>query len=260
MSLEIIERIQPDLFAKIASESFFAPICLFAIREHRFISEINEALSSATFDPSQGDGKLPGNTIEILMPMLVDASENAPGPEVTVEERLIVKDNPTISLGAGGTGLTAEYIATRLLRTLHKFAIAYDKTSGLTFFPAPNCMAPNRDFVDQGIVAYDVVLHARFNFGEMPNTPNPIMAENDLTVTLSLPVGAPASDIYYTTDGSFPGPGATAAASLTGTAAASTAILYTEPFTVLSGTVVRAAAYATSGAFAGSNVTWLYVY
>ena len=57
--------------------------------------------------------------------------------------------------------------------------------------------------------------------------------EASLTVTFAAPASDPDAEIYYTTDGSFPGPGNSAA------------VLYSAPFAVASSTVVRWAAYAS---------------
>jgi hypothetical protein len=132
-----IEQVQPDVFNKLASEPYFAAVSLFLIRQERFESEINEALSSAAFDARQA-GKLPGATIEVLMPLVKTRLGNAPGPVVTLEQRLTVRENPTINLGSGGTGLTAEELCHAILQTLHQFQL-----DGVcqAFYPAAECVA-----------------------------------------------------------------------------------------------------------------------
>jgi hypothetical protein len=221
-----IEQIQPDIFNKLASEPYFAAISLFQIRRERFQSEIDEALSSATFDPGQS-GKLPGATIEVLMPTIKTNLVNAPGPVVTLEQRLIVKENPAINLAAGGVNLTAEEIAVEILQTLHQFYLG-----GIcqALYPAPEAIVSNGGFPD--LVAYDVVLRATFNLTPPERTGCPLPpTEAGLTLTFTPPASDPDATIYYTTDGSFPGPGNASAVS------------YTVPFTVAGGTIVRWAAY-----------------
>jgi hypothetical protein len=222
-----IEQIQPDVFNKLASEPYFAAISLFQIRKERYQSEIDEALSSATFDPGQS-GKLPGATVEVLMPMIKTNLVNAPGPVVTLEQRLIVKENPAINLAAGGVNLTAEEIAVQILQTLHQFYLG-----GVcqALYPAPQAIEPNDDFPD--LVAYDVVLQATFNLTPPARTACPLPpTESSLTLTFAPPASDPSATIYTTTDGSFPGPGNAGAA------------VYGAPFSVGSNTVVRWAAYA----------------
>jgi hypothetical protein len=223
-----IEQIQPDVFNKLASEPYFASISLFQIRKERYQSEIDEALSSATFDPGQ-TGKLPGATIEVLMPTIQTNLVNAPGPVVTLEQRLTVKENPAINLAGGGTGLTAEEIAVQILQTLHQFYLG-----GIcqALYPAPEAIEANGNF--PGLVAYDVVLRATFNLTPPARTGCPLPpAEESLTLTFAPPASDPSAIIFYTTDGSFPGPGNASAAS------------YAIPFTVAGGTVIRWAAYAS---------------
>lgn len=221
-----IEQIQPDIFGKLASEPYFATISLFQIRKDRFQSEIDEALSSATFDPGQS-GKLPGATVEVLMPLIKTNLVNAPGPVVTLEQRLTVKENPQINLAAGGVNLTAEEIAVEILQTLHQFYLG-----GIcqALYPAAHAIVPNKAFPD--LVAYDVALEATFNLTPPSRTGcPPPPAEDGLTLTFTVPGSDPTATIYYTTDGSFPGPGNAAAAA------------YGAPFGVSSGTTVRWAAY-----------------
>jgi hypothetical protein len=222
-----IEQIQPDIFDKLAGEPYFATISLFQVRKERFQSEINDALSSATFDPGQA-GKLPGATIEVLMPMIKTNLVNAPGPVVTLEQRLTVKENPTVNLAAGGVNLTAEQIAVEILQTLHQFYLG-----GIcqALYPAPQAIIPNATF--PGVVAYDVVLQATFNLTPPARTGCPLPpTENSLTLTFAPPASDPGAAIYTTTDGSFPGPGNPSAVS------------YSAPFAVAGGTVIRWAAYA----------------
>lgn len=222
-----IEQIQPDVFAKLASEPYFSAISLFQIRKERYQSEIDEALSSATFDAGQG-GKLPGVTIEVLMPMIKTNLVNAPGPVVTVEQRLTVKENPSINLASGGVNLTAEEIAVQILQTLHQFYLG-----GIcqALYPAPEAIVPNRGF--SGVVAYDVILHATFNLTPPSRTACPLPpTESGLTLTFYAPASDPGASIYTTIDGSFPGPGN------------ASANLYTAPFSVAANTVIRWAAYA----------------
>ena len=233
----VIEQIQPDAFNKLASEAYFSTISLFMIREERFQSKINEALSEDTFDPGQS-GKKPGVTIEVLMPMIRSRPDliNGPGPVVMVEQRFIVKENPQINLATGGVGLTAEEVCVQILQTFHLFQALGNSQA---FYPAPECIVPNHDF--EHLVAYDVVLMAVLDLEQIQQTGTPSLAENSpLQVTLTNAASDPDAAIYYTIDGSFPGPGN------------STAIEYTEPFTVAADTLVRWAAYGIASGELGS--------
>src|ERR1700760_2872674 len=97
LGTDIAGQIQQDLYAKCQSETIFAPVSMFYIREHRYQSEIDAALFSAGLDANQ-NGKLAGVTFEFLMPGGTDGNPSTIGVETTIEERIIVKENPTINL------------------------------------------------------------------------------------------------------------------------------------------------------------------
>ncbi len=220
-----IESIQPDLAAKLASEDYFLDIALAQVREERLQSEIDQALGGLR---SKG-GKI-GVGVEILMPRIKASHPGAPGPLCLLEQVFRVKENPILNLGALGTGKSAEAIALQLLQVLHGFCL--EGVLG-AFYAAPDALSPNRDFAP--LVACDVKLLANFPLPPLPKLAAPLLTAPGLSVAL-----AGAGNIYFTTDGSLPGPGNLAAQ------------LYSAPFAVASGTVVRTAAYAPN--FTGSDV------
>lgn len=223
--MSLIESIQPDLATKIVSESYFIDIAVAQVREERLQSEIDQALAGLRSKA----GKI-GAGIEILMPRIKTPNPNAPGPMCVLEQVFRVKENPAFNLGAQGTGKSAEAIALQILQILHGFSL--DGVLG-TFFAAPDALTPNRDFAP--LVAYDVKLLANFPLQPLPKLSAPVLTAPGLTVTLS-----GTGIIYFTLDGSLPGPGNAEAQ------------IYTAPFAVASRTVVRAAAYAPN--FTGSDV------
>jgi hypothetical protein len=240
-----IESIQPDVFAYVSADSYLAKVSKFEIRLERVQTLIDEALSEGTFDPSQA-GVLPGAVIEVLMPMVKTENPNAPGPLCTVEQRFIVKENPTVNLAVDennnplGTNLTAEMIAARLVRIMHQWGIEGVKTS---WYAAPDCITPNRDYLP--LVAYDVVVYCTMQFTPLPRAATPTITEPE-SLTVALACATEGASIYYTTDASAPWSGNPAA------------VLYTVPFTVPSGTVVRFAAFAPTyigSAFCRATIT-----
>jgi hypothetical protein len=220
-----IETIQPDLVAKLNSEPFFSDINVFAIREERVESEIKQALAGT--QPKAG--KI-GAVVEVMMPMIRTPNKNAPGPIAELSQIIRVKENPTLNLGKNGTKKTAEAIALQILQLFHGFYL-----QGLlqSLYPAPDAMEHNRDFWP--MVTYDVKLGALFPLAPLAKLPMPGISSPAQTVTLT-----GQGTIYYTTDGTFPGPGNSAAHR------------FSAPFTVPSGTVVRTAVY--DPAFAGSDI------
>jgi hypothetical protein len=227
-----IESVQPDVCNKLLSEPYFASIAIFAIREKRLDTEVNRALSGL-----QGRNGKGGATIEVLMPTLKTALPDTPGPVCILEQTFIVKEQPTVNLGANGTGLTCEEIAVNLAQTFQLFFLGGPMQG---FYAAPAFYKYLNEGRDKPFVAIQVVLNATLVLTPLQRTVVPAAAAEAQTVTLTDQQPGGGSVIYYTTDGSFPGSGNP------------NAIEYATPFTVASGTVVRTAAY--NGALQGSMV------
>jgi hypothetical protein len=227
-----IESVQPDVYNKLLSEAYFANIAVFAIREKRLDTEVNRALSGL-----QGRNGKGGATIEVLMPTLKTALPDSAGPVCILEQRFVVKEQPTVNLGANGTGLTCEQIAVNLAQTFQLFFLGGPMQG---FYAAPSFYKYIEEGSDKPFVAIQVVLNATFVLTTLQRTLAPGAEAAAQTVALTDEQPGGGSAIYYTTDGSFPGSGNP------------NAIRYTTPFTVASGTTVRTAAY--NGTLQGSMV------
>jgi hypothetical protein len=227
-----IESVQPDVYNKLLSEPYFAHIAIFMIREKRMDTEVNRAL--AGLGGRNGKG---GASIEVLMPSLTTAMPDSAGPVCVLEQKFLVKEQPTVNLGANGTGLTCEQIAVNVAQTFQLFFLGGPMQG---FYAAPAFYKYVEKNSDKPFVAIQVVLHATFVLTNLQRTTGPAAAAAEQTVTLTDQQPGGGSTIYYTTDGSFPGSGNP------------TAIRYTTPFTVASGTVVRTASY--NGTLQGSMV------
>jgi hypothetical protein len=162
------------------------------------------------------------------MPSLKTAIPDSAGPVCVLEQRFIVKEQPTVNLGANGTGLTCEQIAVNLAQTFQLFFLGGPMQG---FYAAPAFYKYVEGNSDKPFVAIQVVLNATFVLTPLQPTTGPAAAAAEQTVTLTDQQPGGGSVIYYTTDGSFPGGGNPAA------------IQYSTPFTVSSGTVVRTASY-----------------
>jgi hypothetical protein len=227
-----IESVQPDVYGKLLSEAYFGNVAIFTIREKRLDTEVNRALSGL-----QGRNGKGGATIEVLMPTLKTALPDTAGPVCVLEQKFIVKEQPTVNLGANGTGLTCEQIAVNLAQTFQLFFLGGPMQG---FYAAPAFYKYIDAGADKPFVAIQVVLHATFVLTALQRTVAPAAAAAAQTVTLTDQQPGGGSTVYYTTDGSFPGSGN------------ANAIQYTTPFTVTSGTIVRTAAY--NGTLQGSMV------
>jgi len=227
-----IESVQPDVYYKLLTEPWFQNIAIFKIRQKRLDTEVNRALAGLAGRNGKG-----GASIEVLMPALKSALSETAGPICTLEQKFIVKEQPTVNQGANGTGLSAEQIAVNLAQTFQLFFLGGPMQG---FYTAPTfyeyVVAPQ----DVPYVALLVTLRATFALTALTRTLAPAVSAAAETVTLADQQPGAGSALYYTTDGSFPGSGNP------------NAILYTSPFAVASGTLVRAAAY--NGALQGSMV------
>jgi hypothetical protein len=227
-----IESVQPDVCSKLLSEAYFENIAVFRIREKRLDTEVNRALSGL-----QGRNGKGGASIEVLMPTLKTALPDTAGPVCILEQKFIVKEQPTVNLGANGTGLTCEQIAVNLAQTFQLFFLGGPMQG---FYAAPAFYKYIEPGSDKAIVAIQVILNATFVLTGLQRTVAPAAEAAAQTVTLTDQQSGGGSLLYYTTDGSFPGSGNP------------NATQYTTPFTVSSGTTVRTAAY--NGTLQGSMV------
>lgn len=227
-----IESVQPDVYAKLLSEPFFNSVAVFKIREKRLDTEVNRALAGLG-----GRNGGSGATIEVLMPTLKAALTDTAGPVCTLEQQFIVKEQPTVNLGAHGTGLTAEQIAVNLAQTFQLFFLG-GALQG--FYAAPVFYQYQAAEANAPFIMLRVTMHATFVLSALTRTLAPAASENAGMVTLTDQQPGGGSRIYFTKDGSFPGAGNPGAA------------VYAAPFAASGGTVVRTAAY--NGSLQGSMV------
>ncbi len=218
-----IESVQPDVYYKLLSEPWFKDIAIFKIRDKRLDSEVNRALAGLAGRNGKG-----GASIEVLMPVLKGAMAETAGPVCTLEQKFIVKVQPSVNQGAHGTGLSVEQIAVNIAQT---FQLFYLGGAMQGFYAGPEFY--KYQAVPEGVpfLAVAVTVQATFALSALTRTLVPAASAAAETVTLTDQQPGGGSAIYYTIDGSFPGAGN------------ANAVLYTVPFTVPSGTVVRTAAY-----------------
>jgi hypothetical protein len=222
-----LENLQSDATAKLNSEEYFSTISVVSVRKLQIASEIAQKLPHLTTK-----GGKTGCGVLVGMPTIDVVDPNAPGPQLMVRLPFRVQENPTINLGATGTGKSAEEVAMQILRTLHPLAI-----EGVTIlFGDKGAITPNTEF--PGLVTYDVFLAGRFSQDGLSKVQTPDISSPAQTVTLTN--NTAGASIYYTTDDSFPGAGNPAAQP------------YGAPFDVEAGTIIRWAAYKTG--MIGSDV------
>jgi hypothetical protein len=241
---ETIELIQPACFYKLLSEAWFNNIAIWMVREKRIDSQtLNSLKGLGGIVRADGKQTKGGATIEVLMPELDNGLPDSPGPTSTVNQVFLVKTMDLVNLGAYGVGLSCEQIAGQIAQTFHDFVLGVPRMGSL-YAAQSFYRRIHSGFEDNGdlkpFVTLEVTLNATLVPDAIAQTAQPAISAPEQTVTLTDEQPGGGSAIYYTTDGSFPGPGNAAAT------------LYTIPFTVSSGTPVCAASYYAG--LAGSNV------
>jgi hypothetical protein len=139
-----------------------------------------------------------------------------------------VVENPEINFNLGGTQVTAEEAARAARAALHQFAIE----GKILLYQDEKAIEPlaGLEKAHPGCLGYRVRLRGRMSEAAAAKCALPEIAAAGQTVSFS--AAEEGTGIFYTTDGSFPGPGNAGA------------LAYGEPFTVPGGTVVRWAGYA----------------
>jgi hypothetical protein len=236
--MDLLLTLQQDLTDKLNSEAAFFYNAAVSLRGEVISKEIERRMPHLTAKNGRK-----GCGILVRMPAIRGIQPNVAAPQGEVLAAIDVVENPEINFNPGGTQLTAEEIARAVRTTLHQFAIE----GKILLYQDEKAIEPLPGLEKEyaGCLGYRVLLRGRMS--ELPVTKCllPTISAPEQTVTLSTTEGGVS--IYYTTDGSFPG-----AVNLATATPPGTALLYTAPFTVSSGTVVRWASY--SAGHQGSDV------
>lgn len=230
MSERVLIALQDDCLDKLQSEAAFATVNL--VSQRKFLTSSMAELSSCWLTAR---GNKQGTAIIVGMPYIEDDLQQTGVSDATVAIPFYVFEQPDLAQSTGGPQLHAEELAITLRKLMRGFVfdgVCSLFTEGRSIVPAE----PPADNTD--VVCYEVTLKGRLRMPAESRVAVPTIAEAALTVTLTNQTSG--ATIYYTTDGSFPGAGNSAAH------------VYSTPFTVTSGTVVRFAAYKTG--LSGSHV------
>jgi len=230
-----LERLQADIAGILEADAYFADIPVYVQRPRvqadgstEDIVMLSSRMDNALLGREPKAGKS-GVGVMVLMPVGVVKSPEAPGPEFHPHVSVRVRELPVVNMDATtGTQKTAEDVALAIANLCHRFPIG-------GFFGALYCdgaaIAPVLDdekSLAEGIVTYNVEVTSRFTLTPLSRCAPVTISAAALSVTLgTITSGA---TITYTTDGTFPRPGAAGAET------------YGAPFSVASGTTVRASA------------------
>jgi len=179
----------------------------------------------ATLDDKTGKR---GLAIIVLMPEVVEADENLPGPQMEVSQEVQVIEQVLLNRDAtSGTRIRSATAALRVLSALHMHTVG-----NFTWYAGRNAIKP-LPMDRKGFVSHSVEVRLRLSV-PVPAKPQAVSMTNEAGV-MTLSCATPGASIYYSLDGSLPGP------------ANGTAVLYSVPIVlepIPVGTLLRTAAYA----------------
>lgn len=190
-----------------------------------------------------GTGKV-GIGIQINLPSVYTKDPNVPGPQFYVEQSIYVMENPTENLGPNGTGTTAEAVSVYCLELLDWLQIDLSNNQAeMEFFPKDSNAALKPLYIWPDRITYQILMVGYLPRDGKSRVAVPVFSKdmfNNVTLTpgqYPAPTVNPPVTIYYTTDGTCP---MIPQMGQTG----NTTKIYTAPFPVQSGSVVRYMAYA----------------
>jgi hypothetical protein len=249
--MDAFEQFQQDIVAILNSEEWMASVPVVAYRPLRISSDESDTgsvldvtkpeIGQEEFWLIKKDGTLSGTGVRVPMPTLKLVSKNLSKPQLFIACQILVAEQPGVSEApnglntAAGGRRSAEAVAMKVMDLLHHRH--FDGTNFLTV--DDNALAPASAV--PYLRAYNVNVWATFRRSSDERTQQPVIDITAGVATVTCPtVGAV---IYVTTDGSTP----------VRTEHNPASALYSAPFAVISGTLVRAAAYK-AGAI-GSSIS-----
>jgi hypothetical protein len=219
-----IEQLQADLHGRIVSldELSGVFVALARPRDKNETLLIETKLDQALGILKGANGKS-GAAMIVQMPVVTVPNPDLPGPRLVAKVTVRVMENPLINMGGSGTQLSAETLGLEILNKCHM----WQRSNHATVTADAEAMVPVLE--DKAVIAYDVTLTQPLGLAPVANTLRPSIAVAGYEITLTC---GETARIYYTTDGTFPGPSNPAAGE------------YTAAVTLQGACTVRAAAFA----------------
>jgi hypothetical protein len=213
---EPILQLQLDVADKLRSESLLQHLNVVSWRRKAWEKELDLATACLVPSPTGQTGA----ALVVGLPSIEVPSPNVPGPELDLVLPIFSLEDPANN---PSTQQTAEENAQVALALLDQWQV-----EGLgSLYPDRQAVVDSDQWPN--LIALELRLRLRLPRNPIPRLTIPTISETDGTVTLTTTDAG--ADIYYTTDESFPG------------SANTRATLYTAPFAVTPGTVVRFASF-----------------
>lgn len=224
-AFDILEHVQRDALHALQSSPALAPAAILAEDDGDMDARILRALGP--LNPGSGGG--PGLALVVALPSIPEADDNLPGPHVAVRLEIHIIEFPVVCRGPGGAGMRGTQAALHALRALHLRGMGH-----YLLTPGSPAVAPLHG-TRRGFISHIVRMQAKWpGASPDPRPPQVGAAWTDGALELSCP--DPEAIIYFSTDGSFPGPGN------------SSSVEYSLPLDGLDdGALVRAAAWTPAG-------------
>jgi hypothetical protein len=231
--MDLLLQLQEDVTDRLNSESAFQYNSVASLRRMVIAKEIEKRLPHLT----KKNGKR-GCGILVGMPNIEAMLPNVTPPQGDLLLPIDVVENPEMNFGPTGTQITCEQCARSVRASLHLLGIA----NALTLYQDAQAFRPlDEHELPPQCAGYRVLLRGRLAGAQMPKCVLPTLTEGP-PLTFALTTTDAGASIYYTVDGSFPGPG-------NGTGSAT---LYAAPFAASNGVVLRWACYLPG--YFGSDV------
>lgn len=210
---DILETVQKDTFERLSATPSLQGINIIMEDENSLDSRV-ELIA----------GKQSGLCIVVLRADVIEAEKNLPGPTFSVRQEIQIIEHPGINGSSKGHKVRCGTVAIRVLRSLHLATLG---NSTIHSAKNPVKAFPVRDSYVSSLVS--VTARPESAFVDKPAS----VAAEIIEDALVLSCGTPDTQIFYSSDGSYPRAGS------------GNSQIYTDPITDLTlGSLIRAAAYA----------------
>jgi hypothetical protein len=209
-----MERLQTDLTQYLLSDEGLTEVVMVQVRPRSALEAtgFKSKLDRAVAGLEQRNGKR-GMTLFVGMPVLRGVNTNLRAVHGELVVLINVVEKIVVNMGAGGTGMSAELVAERVAAVLQHHSFE----PGQPLIIDGEAIRPKPEGVLDGSVEYEVAVRVPFFLGAPEKAARPSVSIEAGALTMES--ATEGAHIYFTLDGSLPGPGNP------------DALLYTAPYT-----------------------------